>query len=51
MHGKGVYIYADGDRYDGDFQRGKPHGKGCYLYASGQKTEGEFRLGKLVHDE
>lgn len=30
-HGYGVYIWADGRRYEGLWQNGKQHGKGKYI--------------------
>jgi hypothetical protein len=51
MHGWGIYTYADGDYYEGEFRHGKPHGKGTYYHASGQKTEGYFHNGRYVGPE
>ena len=32
MHGHGIYLYADGIRYDGDYQNDKPHGEKAKLF-------------------
>lgn len=34
MHGTGVYFYADGDKYDGEWKDDKRHGKGIVTYAA-----------------
>jgi len=34
-HGKGVYYYADGDKYEGEFEDGKFDGAGKYYHANG----------------
>ena len=43
MHGKGVYTYATGDKYDGEFKDDKMNGKGVYTYANGDKYDGEYK--------
>ncbi len=30
MHGKGVYEWKDGRKYEGEYQNDKKHGFGCY---------------------
>ena len=30
MEGKGIYYYSNGERYEGDFRKGKREGKGIY---------------------
>lgn len=32
-NGNGVYTYASGDTYDGDWVNGKRHGTGSYTYS------------------
>ena len=39
MHGRGVYQYADGDRYDGEWKDDKRHGKGVVTYVG---TDGKI---------
>jgi len=42
MRLRGVFIYAHGDRYEGDFNKGNYHGRGRLTYADGGFYEGEF---------
>ena len=42
MHGEGVFHYANGNRYEGEFVDGKRKGKGTFYFANGDKVEGEF---------
>jgi hypothetical protein len=44
-HGKGTDIFANGDRYSGDYVNGKPNGFGTYTWANGSYYEGEFKNG------
>jgi hypothetical protein len=51
LHGRGVYVLADGARYEGDYRDGKLHGFGDYSAADGQAfmgtwTNGCYRQGK-----
>ncbi|AGO84852.1 Morn repeat domain containing protein [Pandoravirus salinus] len=39
----GIYMWPDGSRYDGEFERGKSHGYGTVVHASGTIYEGEWR--------
>jgi hypothetical protein len=41
--GKGVFTYADGSRYVGEFRMGKPEGQGTCFYASGDKYVGKWK--------
>ena len=34
-HGKGIYTWADGRRYDGDWLNGRQHGHGNYTDKDG----------------
>lgn len=47
-HGKGVRVYANGNRYEGDWRDDRYHGKGTLSWATGGKYVGEFRNG-LFH--
>ena len=40
FHGKGKYIFYNGDMYDGDFEFGIRKGKGIYIKQNGIKFEG-----------
>lgn len=47
MHGYGVYIYADGDKYEGEWREDKRHGRGTVIYAApdggvAEKYEGDW---------
>ena len=49
MHGRGVYRYASGDVYEGDWKDGKMHGRGVYRYADGSiDHDGQWEAGKPV---
>lgn len=41
-HGKGKYIWIDGDTYDGQYVHGLKHGHGTYEFPDGQKYVGNF---------
>ena len=45
-HGKGVYLYSDGDKYDGMWEEGARSGQGEYLYSDGSRYSGQWRKGK-----
>lgn len=45
-HGKGRYIYGNGDLYEGEFKDGKISGKGKFTFANGHMYDGEWVLGK-----
>jgi len=44
--GRGIYHFANGDRYEGDINGGELNGQGTYFYGSGLKYEGEVRRGQ-----
>lgn len=35
-HGKGVYKFANGNRYEGEWYNNEKHGTGKYYYSSGE---------------
>jgi len=41
-NGHGTYVWADGDKYEGDWVDGKKHGKGTFTWAGGNKYVGDF---------
>ncbi len=44
--GKGMYIWANGEIYEGDFLCGKLHGNGIYYLSNGTK-----HIGRWIHGE
>ena len=40
MHGQGVYSWADGRKYEGDYKDDKKHGYGIYTYPDGRTYKG-----------
>ena len=46
MHGYGVYIYADGVTYEGQYVLDKKEGFGCYRWMDGRLYEGYWFKGK-----
>ncbi len=47
-HGKGTYIWADGGRYEGEWQDDMKHGKGTFTSSDGRRFEQEWHKGELV---
>jgi len=47
-HGTGVYVWDNGDRYDGGFSQDRPDGRGKYHFANGDTYEGEVKAGVIV---
>jgi len=41
-NGRGVMIYASGNRYDGDYRDGKRNGCGTFTFAQGRSYSGQF---------
>ena len=44
MHGHGVYTWANGDKYDGEWKEGY-RGRGIKTYTNGNKYDGEWKDG------
>ena len=44
--GKGIMIYEDGSKYDGEWKEGQKDGKGTFTASDGMKYVGEFKHGK-----
>jgi hypothetical protein len=44
-HGKGTDVFANGDKYTGNYKNGKPEGLGVYTWSNGSYYEGEFKSG------
>merc|ERR1712146_272366 len=45
-HGHWVKIWANGDKYDGEWKNGKKEGHGVLTWANGDKYEGDWKNGK-----
>ncbi len=43
VDGEGVFVFVDGDRYEGDFKDGRFNGRGKYRTVDGDTYEGEFK--------
>ena len=49
MHGKGIYTYSNGDKYEGEFKNDSFNGKGTLIYSLEDRSEvictyvGEFK--------
>jgi hypothetical protein len=41
-HGKGTDFFANGDKFTGFYNLGKPEGFGYYYWIEGSTYEGEF---------
>ena len=48
FEGRGKYFFANGDRYEGDFQNGERHGDGIMFFTSGGFREGTWSRDSLV---
>ena len=46
MHGEGTYTWADGRRYEGQYEMDKKHGYGVYHWADGRIYQGNWFNGK-----
>ena len=44
----GIYNYAGGDKYVGEFKNSKQHGQGTYTFADGNKKVGQWENGKFI---
>ena len=47
-HGAGIYKWADGRKYEGEWADGKQHGKGTYFLAEGIVKKGIWEKGKRI---
>jgi hypothetical protein len=48
MKGMGVYSWADGRKYEGEWKNGKQHGKGKYILLDGEERMGLWEDGKRI---
>ena len=49
-NGPGVYLWENGDKFEGEFVNGQPEGKGSYNFIEGDKYVGQFKDG-FFHGE
>jgi len=47
-HGKGRYIYPEGDEYVGEFKEGKRDGVAEWIYTDGRRIKGIWKEDKFV---
>ena len=47
-HGYGVYEWADGRKYEGNWAFGKQHGQGKYVLSDGKVRIGLWNNGKRI---
>ena len=45
-HGRGVYTFASGNKYEGEWKDDMKNGRGVYTFASGNKYDGEWKDNK-----
>ena len=48
-HGKGIFVYSDGSRYEGDWERDTATGRGVWVYSDGSRYEGEWVRGVMIN--
>ncbi len=46
LDGKGIKVFSNGDRYDGEFKKGTFEGEGVFQSSKGYKYSGKFKDGK-----
>ena len=47
MDGYGVYLYSNGDKYEGYWSMGNQNGNGKYIFTDGRSYEGEWKMQKM----
>jgi hypothetical protein len=47
IHGRGVYISTNGDRYEGFFYLGMKEGYGSIFYRNGNSYQGQWKQDQL----
>ena len=48
MHGFGVFIWKEGNKYEGNWEKGKQNGKGKYISKSKNVIEGYWKDGIII---
>jgi len=51
VNGSGLYIFGDGDRYDGQWRKDRMWGKGVYTTAEGKVFDGYWKANRFMDDE
>ena len=46
MHGRGLFTWKDGRKYEGDYVDDKKHGYGEFLWNDGRQYRGYWKNGK-----
>ena len=46
MHGRGVFTWPDGRKYEGEYVNDKKHGEGVFTWPDGRKYVGGWYDGK-----
>ena len=46
MHGRGLFIWADGRKYEGSYVDDKKEGEGEFVWADGRSYRGGWKNGK-----
>jgi hypothetical protein len=47
MHGKGIFTWTEGQRYEGDYKDDKMHGRGVYTTKEGSKFSRQWVEDKM----
>lgn len=47
MHGRGIFTWEDGRRYEGEYFNDKKHGRGRYNWPDGRMYDGSFVDGQM----
>ena len=46
MHGKGIFTFANGNKYNGHYKNNKQHGKGVFTFFTKSSYDGDWEDGK-----
>jgi hypothetical protein len=46
MHGRGVFTWPDGRKYEGGYLEDKKHGTGTFTWPDGKQYEGSWENGR-----
>ena len=47
FHGKGTFLFSDGEKYEGEWENNRMHGQGSYKYPDGTEYVGEWSNDKF----